>query len=73
MSVISQREDFRTALRQHGYAEADFELEASEATRAMVAITREWCSVCKIYPAGQGSNWLTEFADDLARGVFGPS
>jgi hypothetical protein len=75
MSVIrkSEREDFRTTLRQHGYADSDFELEESEATRAVVAITCERCSVCKIYPANHASDWLTEFTNDLARGVFGPS
>jgi hypothetical protein len=75
MSVISvsQKEDYRTMVRKHGYAESDFELEESEATRAMVAITRKRCSVCKIYPAGHDADWLTEFADDLSRGVFGPN
>jgi len=72
MSVISeqQREDYRKTVKQHGFLEADFELEESEATRPVVAITRYRSSVCKIYLAGQGSNWLAEFADDLAKGVF---
>ena len=75
MSAISesQKEDYRTTVRQHGYAESDFELEESGATRAMVAITRKRCSVCKIYPAGHNVDWLTEFADDLSKGVFGPN
>jgi hypothetical protein len=75
MSVISnsEREEFASTLRQHGYSETDFELEESEATRAMVAITHKRRSVCKIYLAGRSSNWLTEFTDDLVRGVFGAS
>lgn len=65
----AQREDYRNTVKQHGFLEADFELEESEATRPVVAITRNRRSVCKIYPAGQGSNWLAEFADDLAKGL----
>lgn len=79
MSTIREREQrsFVNILKQAGYAEADFEIEHSEQplvsvgpVRGSTAITHKQHFVCKIYPTRREDDWLDDFAEDLAKGIF---
>lgn len=81
MSTIREPEQrsFGNILKHEGYAESDFEIEHSARAPASVgpvrgatAITHKQHMVCKIYPIRSEDDWLDDFAQDLAKGIFRP-
>lgn len=81
--LLLEREEielYRTALREHGYREEDFDLsERSDPLPCVwiMAISGEAVIKCiktgitRYYRAGEGSTWPAEFYNDLKDGVFG--
>ena len=76
----SEKQDFYSSIKQHGFQENDFELtQQREPTSGtgIYAITGTVTIRCKpnerekTYKAGHGSSWPSQFHDDLASGVFG--
>ncbi len=75
----SEKEDFENAIREKGYEVDDFEMIENEdppsggviyAVTGTVTIRRKSTSIEKLYRAGHGSSWPTEFSDDLNSGLF---
>jgi hypothetical protein len=73
-------EAFATAIQRQGLAEHDFELEEEvfdpqtaevEARKGNVGVKCLRTDAVTIYALGDGSDWVTDFAADLASGRFG--
>ncbi|MDE2260746.1 MAG: hypothetical protein KGK17_10545 [Betaproteobacteria bacterium] len=76
----SERQDFYSSIKQHGFQENDFELTQQRdptSGTGIYAITGTVTIRCKLngkentYRAGHGSSWPSQFHNDLAQGVFG--
>ena len=74
----TEREDFEAAVIKFGFSVDDFELSELEdaslgaiyAVTGTVTVTRRGTKKSKTYRAGDATAWVSEFEDDLRRGVF---
>jgi hypothetical protein len=71
---------FLAAVRRGGFAEADFELQEEEfdqqtaeveARKGDVGVRCGLIEVVRVYPLGDGSDWVATFASDVKSGKFG--
>jgi len=76
----SQLGAFAAAAQQTGFEASDFELQEEvfdpqtaevEARKGDVGVRRPQTEAVAVYPLGDGSDWVTSFAADLANGRFG--
>jgi hypothetical protein len=75
-------DQFTAALKRYGWDEKDFRVAEEEydpATAEVEAETGEVIITCTlthrvgVYHLGRGSDWVTDFVDDLQAGKFGKS
>jgi hypothetical protein len=80
--MISERQlaEFDAVLERHGWRRVDFDLEEEvfdprtaevEAALGEVGVRCLQTEAVAIYRLGSGSDWVSDFADDLERGKFG--
>ena len=76
----ADRVAFAAAIRDHGWREADFELELEtldpstaevEACLGKAGVRCLATEAVEVYRLGDGSDWLADFAADLGRERFG--
>ena len=70
----SELEDFRAALREHGYTENDFELSEQKdplpsqgitPVTGTVTVRNKKSGIEHTYESGHGTAWVVAFAEDL--------
>ena len=78
----ADRAAFTATIRDHGWREADFELEVEtldpntaevEACLGRAGVRCLTTEAVEVYRLGDGTDWLATFAADLGRGRFGES
>ena len=71
---------FLAVVRENGFTEADFELQEEEfdqqtaeveARKGDVGVRCRLSEAVIVYPLGDGSDWVANFAADLESGRFG--
>jgi hypothetical protein len=71
---------FQAVVRKNGFSEADFKLQEEEfdqqtaeveARKGDVGIRCRLSEAVTVYPLGDGSDWVSNFAADLEIGRFG--
>ena len=75
----SEDEDFKSAIRQAGYSESDFEIVETEddypsgaivPITGSVTVTFVKTGVKRTYDSGHGTAWVVAFEKDLRAGLF---
>lgn len=78
--TAEQREELRRLVEGQGWQEGDFEFEQDafdqrraevEARKGEVGVRCLRTEAVKVYPIGDGSDWVEEFGADLKAGRFG--
>ena len=76
----SQLDAFAAVAQAAGFKASDFELQEGvldsqtaevEARKGDLGVRRPRTEAVAVYPLGDGSDWVTSFAADLANGRFG--
>ena len=78
---LGEKQDFEAELSRLGYRHEGFALDVAPSTarrgrqrwdpRYSVHVVHAESGLRKTYSGGPSEQWVTDFAEDLARGVFG--